>query len=162
MLSVSIGTVIWATIAFLAVLVLLKKMAWKPILKSLKEREDSIEQALRSAEEAKEQMAALNADNEKLIKEARIERDAILREAREIKQQMVLDAKGIAKKESEKIMESAREAINNEKMAAITELKNQVATLSIEIAEKILKDELSSETRQKTIVNNLIKDVNLN
>lgn len=162
MLSASLGTVIWTSIAFLAVIFLLGKMAWKPILKSIKDRESSIEDALKAAEEAKKEVANLKADNDKIISEARAERDAMLKDARETKDRIVNEAKGQAKAEADKIIADARESIHNEKMAAITELKNQVASLSIEMAEKILKSELGSEDKQKAMLDNVLKDVNLN
>jgi F-type H+-transporting ATPase subunit b len=140
----------------------LKKFAWKPILGMIKEREESIESALAAAEKAKEEMKALQSNNERILAEARAERDTLLKEAREIKDKMILEAKTTATKEGERMLAIARENIQNEKMAAITELKNQVATLSIEIAEKILKSELSSDEKQKSLVNTLLKDVNLN
>lgn len=162
MLSASLGTVIWTSIAFLAVIFLLGKMAWKPILKSIQDRESSIEDALKAAEEAKKEVANLKADNDKIISEARAERDAMLKDARETKDRIVSEAKGQAKTEADKIIADARESIHNEKMAAITELKNQVASLSIEMAEKILKSELGSEDKQKAMLDNVLKDVNLN
>ncbi len=158
----SIGLIFWMVVSFSIILFLLKKFAWKPILGMIKERELSIENALAAAENAKEEMKALQSSNEKILAEARNERDLMLKDAREIREKMIADAKGIATKEGERLLTSARENIQNEKMAAITELKNQVATLSIEIAEKILKSELSSDEKQKSLVNTLLKDVNLN
>ena len=156
------GLFIWMLITFLIVLMLLKKFAWKPILKMIKDREDSIDSALKSAEKAKDEMRNLQNDNEKIRAEARNERDAMLKEAREIKESIVGEAKGKAKEEADKILASAREAIQNEKMAAITELKNQVALLSVEIAEKILKRELSDENKQRDLIGDLLKDTKLN
>lgn len=158
----SIGLIFWMIVSFSIILFLLKKFAWKPILGMIKERETSIENALAAAENAKEEMKALQSNNERILAEARNERDQLLKDAREIREKMISDAKGIAAKEGERMLTVARENIQNEKMAAITELKNQVATLSIEIAEKILKSELSSDEKQKTLVNTLLKDVNLN
>jgi len=158
----SIGLIFWMVVSFSIILFLLRKFAWKPILGMIKEREDSIEHALAAAQNAKEEMKALQSNNEKILAEARNERDLMLKDAREIREKMISEAKGIAAKEGERLLTSARENIQNEKMAAITELKNQVATLSIEIAEKILKSELSSDEKQKTLVNTLLKDVNLN
>lgn len=157
-----IGLIFWTTLAFLTVFFLLKKMAWKPILESIKKREESIDQALKAAENAKMEMALLKANNEKMMKEAREERDAILKEARDYKDAIISEAKAKAQTEADRVMASARDAIRNEKMAAIAELKNQVATLSIDIAEKILKTELSSENKQATVVNNLVNEINLN
>ena len=152
----SIGLIFWMAVSFSIILFLLKKFAWKPILGMIKEREESIESALAAAEKA------LQSNNERILAEARAERDTLLKEAREIKDKMILEAKTTATKEGERMLAIARENIQNEKMAAITELKNQVATLSIEIAEKILKSELSSDEKQKSLVNTLLKDVNLN
>ena len=157
-----IGLLFWMLVSFSIVLFLLKKYAWKPIMKALKEREQNIEEALNTARKAKEEMAALKSDNERLLNEARAERDKMLKEARDIKDSIIAEAKGKAQTEANKIMASAREAINNEKMAAITELKNQVAKMSIEIAEKILRQELSNDEKQKALMDNLIKDISLN
>ena len=156
------GLIFWMCISFGLILFILKKFAWKPILKMLSDREDSIQEALDSAERAKEEMKALKAGNEKILAEARHERDQMLKDAREIREKMIADAKGIAAGEGERMLKAARENIQNEKMAAITELKNQVGVLSLEIAEKILKAELSSDEKQKALVNNLLKEVNLN
>ncbi len=156
------GLIFWMVISFGLIMLILKKFAWKPILNMLHEREASIQAALDSAERAKEEMKALQSSNEKILADARNERDLMLKDAREIREKMIADAKGIATKEGERMLTIARENIQNEKMAAITELKNQVASLSIEIAEKILKSELSSDEKQKSLVNTLLKDVNLN
>ena len=156
------GLIFWMVISFGLIMLILKKFAWKPILNMLHEREASIQSALDSAEKAKEEMKALQSSNEKILADARNERDLLLKDAREIREKMIADAKGIATKEGERMLTIARENIQNEKMAAITELKNQVASLSIEIAEKILKSELSSDEKQKSLVNTLLKDVNLN
>jgi F-type H+-transporting ATPase subunit b len=157
-----IGLIFWTTIVFLLLLFILGKYAWKPILSSIKEREQGIATALASAEKAKEEMKALQAGNEKILAEARAERDNLLREARDTKESIINEAKTKAKTEADRILATAREQITNEKNAAITELKNQVATLSIEIAEKILRSELSSDDKQKALVSTLMKDVNLN
>ena len=157
-----IGMLVWTTVVFLLLMFLLTKYAWKPILKAVKEREQSIEDALNAAEDAKRQMAELKSNNEDLLNKAREERDAMLKEAREMKDKMVAEAKTNANAQAEKIVAEARESIQHEKMAAITELKNQVAVLSIEIAEKILKEELSSADKQKAIIDNVVKDISLN
>ncbi len=156
------GLVFWMLITFLTVLFLLKKFAWKPILNMIKEREESIEKALSSAEKAKNEMASLKASNEKILSDAKLERDALLKEARELKEGIINEAKGKATAEADKIVSAARETINNEKMAAITELKNQVATLSIEIAEKVLRQQLASDEKQKAYVKQLLDEVKLN
>jgi F-type H+-transporting ATPase subunit b len=157
-----IGLIFWMTLSFVILMIILGKFAWPIILKSLKEREESIADALNSAKKAKEEMAALKSDNERLIQEARAERDKMLKEARDTKDAIIAESKNKAQEEANKIMAQSRESINTEKMAAITELKNQVAAMSIEIAEKILRHELSNDERQKTLMANLIKDISLN
>ena len=157
-----IGLLFWMLVSFTIVLVLLKKYAWKPILTMLDNREKFIADALDSAERAKKEMKALQSDNERILMEAKAERDLLLKDAREIREKMISEAKGLANKEGERLLKTARENIQTEKMAAISELKNQVAVLSIEIAEKILKAELSSDEKQKSLVKNLLQDVNLN
>ncbi len=156
------GLIFWMTLAFLIVFFVLKKFAWKPILASLKEREDSIEDALKAAEEAKKEMASLKAANEELLREAREERDAMLADARKIKEQIIAEAREKANKEATIIVENGREQINSEKEAALVELKNLIATYSIEIAEKVLKEELSDKKKQQTYVTKLVKEIQLN
>jgi F-type H+-transporting ATPase subunit b len=156
------GLVIWMTLTFLTVLFLLSKFAWKPILKMISEREKTIEDALLSAEKAKEEMAKLTANNELLIKEAQAERDALLKMARDTKDQIINEARDKASKEAERLIEVARETINNERQKAITELKNQVATLSLEVAEKLVRKELSSDDKQRALAESLIADAKLN
>ncbi len=158
----SIGLIFWMIISFSIILFLLKKFAWKPILGMIKEREDSIENALAAAENAKQEMKALQSSNERILHEAKEEREQLLKDAREIKEKIIAEAKDAATKEGERLLKAARENIQNEKLAAVTELKNQVASLSIDIAEKILKAELSSDEKQKTLVTTLLKDVHLN
>ena len=157
----SLGLFIWQTVLFITLLFLLRKYAWKPILNAVDEREEGIKNALDAADNAKKEMEALNADNDRILREAKAERDAILKEAREIKDGIVADAKAQATAEADKVMASAREQINNEKMAAITELKNQVADLSIDIAEKVLKSELKDADKQKDMVNKALKEAAL-
>lgn len=157
-----IGLIVWTTITFLILLILLRKFAWKPILGAVKSREESIENALKSAEKAREEMEQLKSDNERIIKEARAERDEMLKEAREIKEKIISDAKDKASAEADKIIENAREQIENEKMAAITDLKNQVAQMSINIAEKILRKELDNKQNQEQLVENQLEDFKLN
>ncbi len=156
------GLIFWMAISFLVLIFLLAKFAFPIILKSLKEREDSITNALNSAEKAKKELAALQADNEKLLVQARAERDTMLKEARDTKDAIVAEAKNKAQAEANKILATTRETINTEKNAAITELKNQVAAMSIEIAEKILRQELSNDEKQKALMDNLMKDISLN
>lgn len=156
------GLIFWMTISFLIVLFILKKYAWKPILDILKEREDSIEKALNEAKRAREELIFLKAANKDLINEVRAERDKILKEAKDIKNEIIAEAKIKAKEEADKMIKLAREAINNEKKAAIAEIKGQVAVLSIEIAKKILRSELSEDKKQKALISNLLEDIKLN
>lgn len=162
MLSVSFGTVIWTTIAFLVVVFVLGKFAWPSILKSIKEREESIEDALLAAEKAKEQLEELKEGNEKLLAEARQERDTMLKEAREVKENIIAEAKDRATIEADKVIAASRESIRNEKAAAIAEIKTQVAELSVLVAEKILKAELSSNDQQNAFVEEAMKNAKLN
>jgi len=157
-----IGLIFWTCLVFCILLFLLKKFAWKPILSAVKERESKIEEALESAENAKLEMAKLKSQNEDMKKEALAEREAMMKEAKEIKAGIIADAKGEAKAEADRIIESARAEIKAEKAAAMSEIKSQVATLSIDIAEKIVKKELSADDKQKALVDGLIEDVNLN
>jgi len=157
-----IGLIFWTIVVFSLLLVVLKKYAWKPILSAVDERNKSIEDALKAADKAKEEMLSLNADNERILMEAKKERDVLLKEGREIKEKVIAEAKDKAKLEADKILVSAKEQITNEKMKAITELKNQVAELSIEIAEKILKSELQDLNKQKELVATAIADKDLN
>lgn len=157
-----IGIIFWTTITFLILLFLLRKFAWKPILGAVKSREESIETALASAEKAREEMQKLKSDNEKILAEARAERDIILREAREVRDKVVTDAKAEATKQAEQIITSANEQIENKKMAALTDLKNQVAEMSIEIAEMILRKELGNKEKQSEIVQEHLKNFKLN
>lgn len=157
-----IGLIFWTTITFILLLVILGKYAWKPILAAIKTREKGIEDALASAENALKDMRELKSNNEKTLAEARAAREILMKEARDTKAAIIAEAKAKSQVEADRIMASAREQITNEKNAAVAELKNQVATLSIEIAEKILRSELSSDEKQKALVSNLMKDVNLN
>lgn len=157
-----IGLIFWTTITFLMLLFLLGKFAWKPILNAIKTREEGISKALASAESALKDMRELKAANESIMAQARNERDALLKEARDTKENIIKEAQQRATVEADRILKSAREQIVNEKNAAVAELKNQVAALSIEIAEKILRSELSNDEKQKALVSNLMKDVTLN
>lgn len=158
----SVGLFFWQTLLFVLLLLLLRKYAWKPILNAVSEREEGIKNALLSAERAKLEMENLQADNQKLLQEARGERDAMLKEAREMKSKMVSDAKEEAKSEADKIIVQAQAAIESEKKAAIAELKDQVASLSIEIAEKVVKAELSNKDKQLKLVEDMLGDATLN
>ena len=158
LLTPAFGTVVWFTIAFLVVLFLMRNMAWGPILTALKEREESIATALNEADKARSEMSALQADNERLLQEARAERDSMLREAREMADKLVADAKGKAKEEAAREAESAREAIATERKAAVAELKSEVAKLSVSIAEQLIRAELADAGKQEALVSKLIDE----
>jgi F-type H+-transporting ATPase subunit b len=156
------GLIIWQLFVFVLLVILLGKLAWKPILSSLKEREESIQQALDSAEKAKVEMAALKSDNEKLLREAREERDKILRDAREAANRLHDQAQSDAKKNADKIIEDAKAIIQTEKNAALRDVKSQVAMFSLEIAEKLIKNNLKDDKAQKELADTFIKDLKLN
>ena len=156
------GLLFWQVVVFLGLVIILAKFAWKPILSSLKEREESIQTALDQAEKAKTEMAALKSDNERLLKEAREERDKILRDARTASNRLQEEAQATAKKTADKIIEDAKSVINTEKQAALRDVKAQVAQFSLEIAEKLIKKNLSDDKSQKELTETLIKDLKLN
>ncbi len=162
LLTPGVGLIIWQIIVFVLLFLVLGKLAWKPIINSLKDRERSIQEALDTAEKARHEMAQLKADNEKLLHDAREERDRILREAREVSNRMREEAQHDAKKISDKIVEDARAAINIEKQAALKEVKVQVAMFSLEIAEKLMKKNLSTDKAQKDLVESYVKDLKIN
>lgn len=162
LLTPGVGLIIWQTIVFLLLLLVLAKLAWKPIINSLKERERSIQEALDTAEKARLEMSQLKSDNEKLLNEAREERDRILRETREVSNKMREEAQHEAKKTADKIVDDARAAINIEKQAALKEVKVQVAMFSLEIAEKLMKKNLSGDKAQKDLVESYVKDLKVN
>ena len=155
------GLVFWTMITFLILLLILRKFAWKPILDSVSQREEGIKDALASAEQAKKEMQNLQANNEQLLKEARAERDAMMKEAREIKDKMIADAKDEAKDVAAKLIQNAQASIEQEKQAALSELKHQLAELSIGIAETVVKKELSAKKDQLKLVEDLLSDVTL-
>jgi F-type H+-transporting ATPase subunit b len=158
----SLGLFFWMLVIFILLIFLLKKFAWKPILDAVNEREEGIRSALLSAENAKKEMQNLKADNEKLLAEARLERDTMIKEAREIKEKMINDAKTEAQQAGEKMISQAKAAIEGEKNAAMAELKAKVSSLSVEIAEKLLKEELSNKEAQTKLVEKMLGDVKLN
>lgn len=162
LLTPGIGLIIWQTIVFVLLFLLLAKLAWKPIINSLKDRERSIQDALDTAEKARHEMSQLRSDNERLLNEAREERDRILREAREIAAKMREEGQLEARKASDKIIEDARAAINVEKQAALKEVRVQVAMFSLEIAEKLMKKNLSNDKAQKELVDSYLKDLKVN
>ncbi len=157
-----IGLIFWTTLFFLILLFVLGKFAWPAILTAIKARNESIKQALDSAERAKKEMVKLQADNEKVLAEAKAERDAMMKEAKQMKEKLIADAKEEAGKEAKKLVANAREAIQAEKKAAINDLKSQVANLSLDIAEKILKTKLEDSKAQKELVSKLINEADLN
>ncbi|MBN2485325.1 MAG: F0F1 ATP synthase subunit B [Bacteroidales bacterium] len=156
------GTIIWMTISFIIVFLILKKFAWKPILNSLKTRDKSIEDALLSADRTRKEMQKIQADNEIILAEAKLERDKILKEARDLKENIINEAKQKAVEESGKILDSAREALKAERLAVVKEIKEQIAGLSIAIAEKILQEKLETSNEQKVVIEKFIHDLKLN
>ena len=156
------GLIFWQLVIFGILLLLLRTFAWKPILGSLREREDSIESALRMADQAKLEMQQLKAGNEKLLADARLERDRILKEASDVANQLIEQAKNKANEEGGRMILQAREAIQNEKNAALAEVKNTAAKLSIDIAERILRRELTDQPTQQQLVDSYLKEVKLN
>lgn len=157
-----LGLFFWQMLIFVGLILLLKKFAWKPILDAVNTREEGIRSALLSAENARNEMQNLKSDNEKLLAEARAERDLMLKEAREMKEKMVADSKAEAQAEGARMIEQAKTAIQSEKNAAMAELKSQVSSLSLEIAEKLLKDELSNKDSQMRLVEKMLGDAKLN
>jgi|TARA_B110000240_G_scaffold59436_1_gene67641 F-type H+-transporting ATPase subunit b len=155
----SLGLFVWQTLLFVALLLLLKKFAWKPILDAVNERETSIKESLSAAEKARDDMEAVQADNKRILKEARSERDALLAEAKTASIKIVNQAKEDAKAEADKITAQAQETIQNEKKAAINELKTQVASLSVDIAAKVLQTELKDQAAQEKFVSELVKEI---
>jgi F-type H+-transporting ATPase subunit b len=156
------GLFVWQVLIFVGLIFLLKKFAWKPILDAVNDREEGIKNALLSAENARKEMQNLQADNQRILQEARMERDNMLKDAREIKEKMIADSKDEAQAQGLKIIEQAKAAIESEKNAAMAELKLQVSTLSLSIAEKLLKDELSNKEAQTKLVEKMLGDVKLN
>jgi len=156
------GLIFWTLITFLVLLFILKKFAWKPILSAVSEREQGIRDALASAVEARKEMENLQADNERILKEARVEREAMLKEARELKNKMIDDAKQDAKLEASKLITQAKAAIEAEKKATIADLKSQVAKISISIAEKVVREELSNTEKQEKLVESMLDNTTLN
>lgn len=157
-----LGLFFWQVLIFIGLIILLKKFAWKPILDAVNDREEGIKNALLSAENAKKEMQNLQADNQRILQEARLERDNMLKEAREMKEKMVDDAKAEAQAQGQKMIEQAKAAIQSEKNAAMADLKLQVSSLSVSIAEKLLKEELSNKEAQTKLVEKLLGDVKLN
>jgi len=156
------GLFVWQVVVLIILIFLLTKFAWKPVMKAVGEREASINDALASAEKAKEEMANLKADNEKMLQQARIERDEMLKEAQQMKKNIMAEATEDANQKAEQILEKAQIAIQNEKKTALAEIKSQVAELSVQIAETVVKKQLDDEKEQMTLVNKMLDDVKLN
>jgi F-type H+-transporting ATPase subunit b len=157
-----LGLIVWTTLAFLVVLFILKKFAWKPILKGLNDRESAIANSIATAEKVKLEMAQLKSDNEALLVSAREERAAMLKEAKDIKDKMINDAKDQAKVQAAKIIADAQASINNQKMAALTDIKNQVGKMVVEVSEKVLRRELSDKNQQEAYIRQLAEDIKMN
>lgn len=162
LITPEIGLFFWQTVVFIILLFLMAKFAWKPILSSVKNREQSINDALASAENARKEMQNLKSDNEQLLMQARAERDGILKEARELKEKTIASAAEEAKTKADRIVADAMRSIELEKQAAMAELKNQVAELSVEIAEKVVRKELSSKDEQRQMIEKMLGDAKLN
>jgi len=162
LITPAVGLMFWTSLVLVLLIALLSKFAWKPILGAIKERETTIEKALSAAENAKKEMQKLQADNERFLQEARVERDNLLKDARDAKDAIIAEAKAKANEDADRIIAQARATIANEKQVAINELKSTVGTLALDIAEKIVKEQLSSDEKQKSLVNNFLQEANLN
>ena len=158
----SVGLFFWQILLFVILLFVLRKYAWGPILKAVNDREEGIKSALEEAANARQEMQTLTADNERILKEARVERDHVLKEARELKDNIISEAKNEAKEQAAKVIEQAKATIETEKQAAIATLKNQLAEISIEIAEKVIQEELSEKDKQINMVEKMMKDITIN
>ncbi len=156
------GLVFWTTVTFLLLVVLLRKFAWKPIISAIQQRNNAIDEALKAAENARLEMTQLQGDNEKLLRDAQKERDHLMAEARKSRDKIIEEASAKAREEAERILQSARENIHYEKMAAITELKNQIASLSLEIAEKLIQESLANDVKQQELAQKMVKEISFN
>jgi len=156
-----LGTIIWTSLIFVILLVILRAFAWKPIMQAIKAREESIKGSLKSAEEARKEMERLKADNEAIMEEARSERDELLREARDTRDKLIAEAKNQAKTEADKLIQKARTGIEREKTMAINDIRNQIANLSVDIAEKILGEKLKDNKEQNLFIEKLLDDMDL-
>lgn len=154
----AVGLMFWTCIIFILLILILKKFAWKPILLAVDKRNESITNSLLAAEKARDEIAELSANNEQIITQAKNDRDSLLKEAREMKNKIISEAKDIASIEADKIISTAKIQISNEKMKALTELKNQVAVISIEMAEKVISSELSNPSKHKELINQALKE----
>jgi len=157
-----LGLIFWMTLSFAIILWVLAKFAWKPIMRALKEREETISSALHAADEARNETKDLKSKHEELLTDAKDQRDVILKQGRDVKESIIEEAKVKAQEEANRIVENAKENIHYEKMAALTDLKNQLAQLSIDIAEKLLKEELSKDEKQKELISKLVDNIKIN
>lgn len=162
LLTPDLGLLFWQVVVFLGLFFILRAFAWKPITESLSERENNIQSALDLAEKTRLEMTALKADNEKLLAQARVERDAILRGAKEAADKMIAESRDKASAEGQRILEQARESMNNERQALVAQMKKEVVTLSLDIAEKVLRKELSDKSSQEKLVTDLVSNSRLN
>jgi F-type H+-transporting ATPase subunit b len=158
----SFGLLLWTCIKFCLLLLILAKFVWKPVLSAVNARSQKIDEALLEAEKARQEMKTLQAENERILKEARAERDAILKEAKEVGLKMIEESRDKAKTEGQKLIESAKQAINNERNSAIADMKAQIATFSVDIAESLVKESLASDDKQKSLVSKMVQDIQLN
>ena len=157
----SLGLFFWQSLIFIGLLSMLRKFAWKPILDAVNDRETSIKDALASAEAARDEMKNLQSDNQRILKEARAEKEALLKEARTTRSELINGAKEEAQEEAQKILSQAQDAIQSEKRAAVKELREQVGSIAMEIAEKVLQKELENKDRQLELVDQLLQDIKL-
>jgi F-type H+-transporting ATPase subunit b len=155
----AVGTLFWSVIIFALFFIILTKFAWKPVLNAVRARDEMIKGSLEAAEKAREEMLKLQSDNEAILRKAREEREGILREAREVRDKLISEAKGKASEESEKLIDKARTEIEGEKRKALSEIRQQVATLSVEIASKLLGEKLSRTGEQEKLIDNYLKDI---
>ncbi|MFA6126460.1 MAG: F0F1 ATP synthase subunit B [Bacteroidales bacterium] len=162
LLSPDYGTIFWMVLAISLLYIILRKFAWGPVLKMLKERDQSIDKALESAREAREGLSSLKAEHDRMLQQAHAERDLMIAEARQIREQLIAKARDEAVQETAKVFEHAQQQIENEKLAAITEIRQQVASLSVDIAEKILKRELTDRVKQENLIKEQLSDLKLN
>ncbi|MBE3095443.1 MAG: F0F1 ATP synthase subunit B [Actinobacteria bacterium] len=160
--SPAIGTLVWSALIFVLFFLILTKFAWKPILNAVKARDELIKGSLESAQKAREEMLKLQSDNEAILRKAREEREGILKEAREVRDKLISEAKGKAAEEAEKLVEKARAGIESEKRKALSEIHEQVATLSVEIASKLLGEKLKQTGKQEKLIDNYLKEINFN
>lgn len=160
--SPALGTLVWSVLIFVLFFLILTRFAWKPILNAVKARDEMIKGSLESAERAREEMLKLQSDNEAILRKAREERENILKEARDIRDRLISEAKGKATEEAEKLIEKARIGIDGEKRKALSEIREQVSTLSVEIASKLLGEQLKKTGEQEKLIDNYLNDINFN